>query len=169
MLSNKEKIVFGYISYSIELLNRLLDIFPPLFRNLVLKVMFKKYGANNFIDYGAYFRYPKKIQIGDNCEINRGVHFYPSYKIKNSMIKIGNNVVIAPNVIFYGAGESSTLPRVDVSESIIVEDNVYIGGNSVIRYGVRLGEGSTIAANTVIVTNVEPYSIYAGSPGKKIR
>ena len=51
---------------------------------------------------------------------------------------------------------------------IIIEDNVWIGANAVILTGVKIGTGSIIAAGAVVDKNVEPYSIMAGVPAKKI-
>ena len=35
--------------------------------------------------------------------------------------------------------------------------------------GIRIGKCSIIGANSVVTGNVEPYSIYAGAPARKIR
>ncbi|MCB2195276.1 MAG: hypothetical protein KQH79_05415 [Bacteroidetes bacterium] len=52
---------------------------------------------------------------------------------------------------------------------IIIEDDVWIGANSVVVAGVTIGKGSVIAAGSVVTKDVEPYSIYGGVPSKKIR
>lgn len=52
---------------------------------------------------------------------------------------------------------------------IIIEDDVWIGCNSVILPGVKLGKGSIIAAGSVVAKSVERYSIVAGNPAKVIK
>jgi acetyltransferase-like isoleucine patch superfamily enzyme len=52
---------------------------------------------------------------------------------------------------------------------IIVEDEVWIGANVTILPGVKIGKCSVIGAGSVVTADVEPYSIYAGVPAKKIR
>lgn len=47
--------------------------------------------------------------------------------------------------------------------------DVWIGLGSIVLSGVCIGEGSVIAAGSVVTRNVEEYSIYAGNPAKKIR
>lgn len=53
--------------------------------------------------------------------------------------------------------------------SIIVEDDVWIGANSVILPGVTIGRGAVIGAGAVVTRNVPPYSIYAGVPARLVR
>lgn len=50
-----------------------------------------------------------------------------------------------------------------------IGDDVWIGYGSIILSGVKIGEGSIIAAGSVVTKDVDPYSIYAGVPAKKMR
>jgi acetyltransferase-like isoleucine patch superfamily enzyme len=50
-----------------------------------------------------------------------------------------------------------------------IGDDVWIGYGSTIMGGVKIGTGSIIAAASVVTKDVEPYSIYAGCPAKKIK
>lgn len=50
-----------------------------------------------------------------------------------------------------------------------VEDEVWIGNNVIIMSGITLGEGSIIAAGSVITKSVKPYSIVGGNPAKFIK
>lgn len=52
--------------------------------------------------------------------------------------------------------------------SIIVDDDVWIAANCTITKGVRLGKGCIVGANSVVIKNVEPYSIVGGVPAKVI-
>jgi len=63
--------------------------------------------------------------------------------------------------------EEPTLPNSD--ESIIVGNDVYIGYGATIIGPVIIGDGAVIAANAVVTSNVEPYSIVAGVPARKIK
>lgn len=47
--------------------------------------------------------------------------------------------------------------------------DVWIGAQSVVRAGVNIGTGAVVAANSVVVKDVPPYAIVAGSPSKIIR
>lgn len=49
-----------------------------------------------------------------------------------------------------------------------IEDNCYIGPNTIIQKGVRIGKGSIIGANSFVNQSIPPHSKYAGSPAKNI-
>jgi chloramphenicol O-acetyltransferase type B len=51
---------------------------------------------------------------------------------------------------------------------VVIGDDVWIGYGTIVLSGVTIGNGSIIAAGSVVTKDVEPYSIYAGSPAKKI-
>jgi acetyltransferase-like isoleucine patch superfamily enzyme len=131
--------------------------------------MCRKLGRRVLIDYGTYIRYPHKVIIGDDVAINRGCNFFPSFLNRESLIILKDRVVLGPQVTLYGAGQSPRerdLP--DVAATITVESDVYIGGNSVVRYGVTIGEGAVVAAGSVVVKDVAPWTIVGGAPAKFI-
>jgi maltose O-acetyltransferase len=148
--------MFLNYSYLNNLTNSFLDLLPPMVRTPLLKLFLGKLGGDTLIDYGVYFRYFKKIIIGKNVEINRGCQFYPSFKFKNTVISIGNNSVIGPNVVFYGAGQKKSGKSLGhISDSIIIGEDVYIGGNAVIRYGVTIGDGVIVGAGSVVTKDIK--------------
>lgn len=51
---------------------------------------------------------------------------------------------------------------------LIVEDDVYIGEGVSVMAGITIGRGSIIGSKSLVTKNVEPYSIVAGIPAKKI-
>ena len=57
------------------------------------------------------------------------------------------------------------LPAVRTS----IGNDVWIGCNVTILKGVNIGKGAVIAAGSVVIKNVEPYSIVAGVPAKFIK
>jgi len=137
-------------------MNIALDLFPPVLRTYILRLFLGRLGSHSLIDYGVYFRYLNKIQIGNNVEINRGCEFYPSYKFKDSFIVIGDNAIVGPNVKFYGAGQNRRSANLNhISSSITIGTNVYIGGDVIIRYGVTIGDNAVIGAGTVVSNNIE--------------
>ena len=52
---------------------------------------------------------------------------------------------------------------------VLIKKGAFIGMNSTILPGVIVGEGSVVAAGSVVSSDVEPYTIYGGVPAKKIR
>lgn len=55
------------------------------------------------------------------------------------------------------------------SKKIVIEDDVWVGINSVVMSGVKIGRGSIIGSNSVVTKDVPPFSIMAGSPAKLIK
>jgi acetyltransferase-like isoleucine patch superfamily enzyme len=56
-----------------------------------------------------------------------------------------------------------------LNQITIIGDDVWIGYGSIIMSGVKIGDGSIIAAGSVVTKDVEAYSIYGGNPAKKIK
>ena len=151
------------------MLHSILDVMPPPLRTLYFKLACKQFGRRVLVDYGTYIRYPHKVKIGNDVAINRGCHFFPSLMSRDSYITLKDRVVLGPQVTFYGAGQDPSkrdLP--DVAASITVESDVYIGGNSIVRYGVTIGEGAVIATGSVVVKDVPAWTIVGGVPAKFI-
>lgn len=96
---------------------------------------------------------------------------------------IGNFVCIgAESVILMGGNNThrndwfSNYPFIDkIYESYqgkgdtIIEDGVWIGMRSMIMPGIRLGEGSVVAAGSVVIKDVPPYAIVGGNPAQIIK
>jgi len=111
------------------------------------------------------------ITIGNNCRIHGTcIHAFKS-------ISIGNNCLIAANTNIIDANghklsfddPENRINTTDDGKEIIIESNVWIGANCLILGGVRIGEGSVIAANTIVNSDVPPRCIFAGNPGKIIK
>lgn len=74
---------------------------------------------------------------------------------------------------FLGGGLTGpTIPAefrcVERSE-VIIEAFAIVGANAVVLPGVRIGEGTTIGAGSVVTRDVEPWMVYAGSPARPIK
>ena len=52
---------------------------------------------------------------------------------------------------------------------ITVEDDVWIGANSVILPGVHINKGAIIGAGSVVTKDIPPYAIAVGNPAKVIK
>lgn len=140
----------------------------------------------------------RKIILGDNVTICFGALIRPSgyysgrlgeglsmgnfssigansYIGCSGFIRIGNNVMMGPNVNLMA--ENHIFSRTDIpmiqqgvsNKGITIEDDVWIGAKATILDGVVIGKGSVIAAGAVITSNVEPYSVMGGVPGRKIK
>jgi len=55
------------------------------------------------------------------------------------------------------------------TSQIIIDDNLYIGGNCTIYPGVTIGHHSIVAPNSAVTKDVEPYTMVGGVPAKFIK
>ena len=51
----------------------------------------------------------------------------------------------------------------------VIGNDVWIGQNAVILPGVHIGDGAIIGANSIVGSDVDPYTIVAGNPAKPLR
>ncbi len=90
-------------------------------------------------------------------------------------VKIGNDIMLAQNIVISGLNhgyEDINIPpslQAVETKQITIEDNVWIGANSVITAGVTVGKQSIVAAGSVVTKDVPPYSIVAGNPAKILK
>lgn len=90
-------------------------------------------------------------------------------------LRIGNDVIIAQNVVFSGLNHSYTDVRKPIKDQpcttaeIVVEDEVWIGANSVITAGVRIGRHAVVAGGSVVTKDVPPYTIVGGNPARPLK
>lgn len=123
--------------------------------------------SKSVIYWGAELRAPYNLKIGKGSIIGD-----KSLLDARNKIIIGNNVNISSNVSIYTEQHDHRDPFFRCNTNhlsyVKIDDRVWIGPNVIILPGVHLGEGSVIAAGSVVTKNVEPYTIVGGIPCKKI-
>ncbi len=133
----------------------------------VIKELFGK-SENVFINPPFYCDYGKHIELGKNVFMN-----YNCTIIDVAKVKIGDNCQFAPNVSIYTAGHpiypSTRNSGFEYGKEVVIGDNVWIGGNTVICPGVHIGNNVVIGAGSVVTKDIPDWSIAAGNPCKVIR
>ena len=106
-----------------------------------------------------------KLIIGKFCQIATGVEF-----IMNDANHQMSAVSTFPFYTLDGwdmeAPSASDMP---FKGNTVIGNDVWIGQNAVILPGVNIGDGAIIGANSVVGSNIAPYTIVAGNPAKVIR
>lgn len=122
------------------------------------------------IEPGAIIR--DQVEIGDNAVIMMGASI-------NIGSVIGEGTMIDMNVVLGGRatvgknchiGAGSVLAGViepPSAKPVVIEDDVVIGANAVVLEGVTVGKGAVVAAGAIVVEDVAPYTVVAGTPAKK--
>lgn len=106
-----------------------------------------------------------KLIIGKFCQIASGVEF-----IMNGANHQMNAVTTFPFYTLEGWDmEPPSMDDLPLKGDTVIGNDVWIGQNAVILPGVHIGDGAIIGANSVVDSNVEPYTIVAGNPARVIR
>lgn len=115
----------------------------------------------------------------DRIEIGARVAIRPQTILMASdyaRILIGDDVLIGSGAHFYSANHAFDRPDVKIADQgyspsgdLVVEDDVWIGANAIILPGVRIGRHSVVSAGSVVTRSIEPFSVYAGVPARKIK
>lgn len=155
---------------------------------------FKRIGNNVKVSTKASIYRPEEIEIGDNCRIDdfcllsgrvvlgRNVHIAAF-----SNISAGECGVFFDDFsglaygchVFTGSddysGKTMTNPTIPLKYKGLKEADVYIGRHvivgtgSVVFPGVNVAEGCAIGAMTLITKSTEPWGVYFGVPGKRLK
>ena len=95
-------------------------------------------------------------EIGENTMIDMNA-------VVGARGTIGKNVHVGAGAVIAGVLEPPS------KTPVIVEDYAMIGANAVILEGVRIGKGAVVAAGSVVINDVEPNTVVAGTPAKVIK
>lgn len=113
-----------------------------------------------------YTDFGKNIYIGENVFINACCQFQDQ-----GGIWIGDGCLIGHNVVFATLNHNLNPEKrqLCIPNKIELGKNVWIGSNSTILSGVKIGDNAVVAAGAVVNKNVEANSIVGGVPAKFIK
>ena len=112
-----------------------------------------------------------KLIIGDNSVISDRVSIFVAKEVN-----IGRNCIVSSSLILDNPSHpvdpikrrnKESISRDDI-EPVIIEDDAWLSRESIILKGVRIGKAAIVAAGAVVTTDVEPFSIVAGNPARKV-
>ena len=115
------------------------------------------------------YHYPfigDKLIIGKFCALARDIKF-----IMNGANHKLNGFSTYPFQIF-GNGWEKVVPqagKLPYKGDTVIGNDVWIGYEAVMMPGVKVGDGAIVAAKSVVVKDVLPYTIVGGNPAQCIR
>ena len=124
------------------------------------------------IEPGAIIR--DQVEIGNNAVIMMGA-------VINIGSVIGERTMIDMNAVLGGratvgknchVGAGAVLAGViepPSAQPVILEDDVLIGANAVVLEGIKVGKGAVVAAGAVVIEDVPPNTVVAGTPARVIK
>jgi acetyltransferase-like isoleucine patch superfamily enzyme len=112
------------------------------------------------------------VIIGDYVYINSCTVIY-----SGNGVNIGNSVLIGPNCNIVPSNHCFSDRNIEIRKQgfqdskggITIEDDVWLGANVTIVDGAIIRKGCIIGANSLVIGDTEPYTVYAGSPAIKIK
>lgn len=137
-------------------------------RMFIYKYIYRMNLDKNVIIYkGCEIRSPKKLKIGKGSIIG-----------DNAILDARCGLTIGENVNFSSGVEIWTLqhdyrdPEFKCTPEhcgpVFIGDRAWIGPRVTILHSVSIGEGAVVGAGAVVTKDVEPYTVVAGVPAKKV-
>lgn len=131
-------------------------------RQVLAKHICRHAGNDLYIDNNVTFSYG--LSIGDHSGIGSNGHVA-------GKVTIGNNVLIAPDLIIYTVNHNfRDADRTIISQGssaeqeVVIGNDVWIGRRVIILPGVHIGDGAVIGAGAVVAKDVPPHTIAVGNP-----
>jgi len=146
---------------------------PPPVGNVLRAGVLRLFGAKlktwTILD-GVTFYFPEGIWIGKNSTVREN-----SYLDGWGGIKIGDNVRIAGHCGIFSETHNFDNPNLPIAQQgktkcpVKIGDDVWIGFRVTIIGPCKIGNGSVIAAGSVVTKDIPPYSIVGGVPAKILK
>lgn len=156
------RFLYNVFAKNLPLSNSKYNIGQKHLRYFLCKHFVDYMGENVNIEKGATF--PYSVRIGNNsglglrCEIN-------------GPVDIGNNVLMAPDVIIYTQNHAFKQKNIPIIEQkyyptkkVKIDDDVWIGRRVIILPGVHIGKGAVIGAGAIVAKDIPEYAIAVGNP-----
>jgi acetyltransferase-like isoleucine patch superfamily enzyme len=138
----------------------------PLYsvRHAYLSVVFGiRIGAGTAVHMGCFIT-GRRISIGDHSVVNRRC-----YLDGRGGLTIGANVNISPESYLLTFTHDLGDPQFGtIGGEVIIGDHAWLGARAMVMPGVNLGEGCVVGAGAVVTKNIDPYTIVAGVPARKV-
>lgn len=105
-----------------------------------------------------------RVQFGPNCRIQCDIEFGNSILMASNVSFVGkdDHVVNIPGKTIWNSGRGD-------SHKTYVGNDVWIGHGAIIIAGVKIGDGTIVAAGSVVTKDVESCTIVGGNPAKFIK
>lgn len=143
------------------------------FRKINYKIWLGSCGDNFRIGIYSRIQQPGALYLGKNVSFNDFA--WIAANNKNGQIYIGDNSIVGPRCTIHSGNHIYDNTELPISKQgyrfaqIHIGSDVWLGANVTVLQGVSIGNGSVVAANSVVTKDVEPFTIVAGIPAKKIK
>jgi len=146
-----------------------------IYKNYFLKDNLKKEIESDLVEVGRWsygkpnilrWDWKSKLIIGNFCSLGPDIDFYIGGNHRLDWISTSPLPAPQFDSVFKKAKNIKNFNK--SNGDIIIGHDVWIGGRTTILSGVKIGTGAVIAAGSVVVNDVGPYSVSGGNPNKEI-
>jgi maltose O-acetyltransferase len=135
-------------------------------RNIALPY---RHGRRVTVWDAVHIDHARRLLIGDNVSINRG-----SILNATGGITVGSDVLIGPRVIVYSQshrydGPGPITAQGYSTDSVTIEDGVWLAANVTVLPGVTIGRGTVVGAGAVVTESLPANVLAAGVPARVIK
>ena len=107
------------------------------------------------------------VNIQGPCFIYKNVYFD---SVAPHLITIGKGVTLTQNTtILTHFLDPKQKGRTYRMEKVTIEDNVFIGCNTIICNSVTIGKGAVVGAGSIVTKDIPEYQVWAGNPARYIK
>ena len=133
-------------------------------RLLILRLFGCKASGSPFVSQSATVRAPWRLTLGDLACIG------PHAEIYNlGHVTLGERATVAQYAYLCGGSHDFSAPDLPlVTDSILLENNSFVGAKAIVLLGVTVGAGAVIGAGAVVSSSVPPWTVWAGNPAREI-
>ena len=136
-------------------------------RRFVYRALGAEVGKNVVSHFKTEIRGIHKLKIGKGTIVGDN-----ALLDARSGLTLGENVNISSNVSLYTYQHDHRDPYFrctsDNTKPIAISNRAWLGSNVIVLPGVNIGEGAVCCAGCVVTKDVEPYTVVAGIPAKKV-
>jgi acetyltransferase-like isoleucine patch superfamily enzyme len=161
-------------SWHFLVLQEMLRVIPGEFgfeiRARILGRRFKRAGPGLRLFPGARLFGVEHLSVGAHCGMGLDTTIQA-----HGGVELGNYVQVGPGVKIWSVNHVFTDPNRPIIEQgydhkpVVIGNDVWIGANSFVMPGAHIGDGVIVSAGSVVGAKpIEPYSIVAGNPARRI-
>lgn len=134
-------------------------------RNALLRLFGAEVGQHVRIHPCATVYFPWKLRIGDWSSIGEDALVY-----NLGRVTIGRQVTVSQRAHLCAGSHDTTDPTMPLQKPpITVRDQVWVCADAFVGPGVSVGEGAVIGARSVVINDVEPWTVVGGNPARFIK
>ena len=138
------------------------------YRVQLFKELFGRTGENLWVEPPFHCDYGCHISVGENFYAN-----FDCIILDVCDVTIGDNVFLAPRVCIYTAGHPIDAGvrrrQLEYGKKVVIGNDVWVGGNTVINPGVTIGDNVIIGSGSVVTKDIPSGVIAAGTPCRVLR